>query len=332
MSVPAEPEAHAAASDAASSIPVESAAADPSTAEGAFSAGTLGQSVPPSSTVFSAQPDNSFEAEQALELGRLAVAQRDDAKAERLFAKSVRLKPSTEAAQELARVRRRRGASQPANRPAGGPAASSASAASAANSAAAHPPRAAPASAHAPPVPPPGPAPAAASPAFWSRHTLHAPDFLSSRFPSTRGRTLTYSYPTFFYVPPAQRKPLALVWLAVCVLCLARLLGWIDNSHARYAEPWQGRRRHFHREDDQPMRRPTPDEDGRTSSSSTWESTAYSSSSRHYSSSGGGGFLNFHNLLTLLPFLFFFVGPIVHRWMQQRQQQQAANPEPVHQY
>ena len=248
---------------------------------------------------------------------------------------------TTEAAQELARVQRRRRASQAADptRRAAAAAASSSAAASAASAASHAPPRAvSPARAHsAAPPHHPHPAPASgAGPAppqpqsapFWSRQTIHTPDFVSSRFPSLRGRSMTYSYPTFFYIPPAQRKPLAFIWGIVFLACLGRLLGFIDNSHSSYGygQPWQhgGRRRRHYEEE--PIRRAPVEDDAR----STWESTAYSSSSRGYHS--GGSIFSFHNLMTLLPFAFFFAGPIIHRWMQQRQRAEEANPQPVHQY
>lgn len=286
---------------ASSSVPVGDAADSPSVTSSSAT----------SSTVFSAAPNNSEEGERALELGHEAVRNRDYARAERLFAKSLRLRPSTEAAQELARMQRRNATGTRAAAAAGQTANASSAAATAA-----------PAHNEAPDAPQPPPArpqaaDGAAAATTWRRHTLRPPTFLANRVAWLRDRSYSYSYPSFFYIPPAQRRPILLIWSLALVLAILRLTG---TMHHEEDDAWPSSRRssrqRSHVYDDGPS--------SRSSSGRTWSSTAYSTPRV------ANTLVSVHNLLSLLPFVFFFFGPMIQRFIQQRQQAQP--PPPVHHY
>jgi hypothetical protein len=275
---------------------------------------------------------NASEAASALARGRDCMARSEYEKAERLIAISVRMHPTTEATQELARVRRRRrgavpggdameGQQQSAASPSSNGADASASVRPFAGVAAS--PAAAPVRVDAPaaaPIPPP-PVPAAAdapvaggvaSSIAWRQHTLHPPALIATYVPSLGGRSLTYAYPAFLYVPPLQRRPLLIVWALASVLLLIRMLGWMPRAYGtrryddddEYGGDYRHRsREHYRGGGDYGL-------DGESPRGRTW--TSESSTERVVYSRW-----NLNNFISLLPFLFFFVGPIAQRYMQQ---------------
>jgi len=309
-------------------------------------------STSPSSTLFTAQPNNSAEAADALELGRaLAQSGRDEdlPRAERLLAKSVRLHPCTESMQLLASVQRRRqaiGASGSASsaRQAAAAASSVASASSSSSSSSSHSPSSAG-------VPPRPSAPVASafdadgaaasvgagadesvqrgflSTLKWRRCTVEAPSFLQPPpRPGVPARTWTFRYPAALYIPRAQRRPLLVVWTLVLALLLLRWLSAAEGTTG--ATRTQSRR------------------SGTESSSSTSSSRTTSSSSRGYNPYGEAddvgfrpsadagasrepasahysprhtqhSFFSLSNLISLLP-LLFFLAPMLQQWAQRQ--------------
>lgn len=126
---------------------------------------------------------------------------------------------------------------------------------------------------------------------------------------------MSFPYPAFIYVPPAQRRALLLVWGAVFVLCVARLAGWMDDDEEG---SFHRSRRYPHRSSRSAYRSEEPsenigsihhDDDG-----SAWHN------SRARQMHPPPSFLNLNNFLTLLPFVFFFIMSMLQRYRQQHGQ------------
>jgi hypothetical protein len=288
-----------------------------------------------SSTVFSAAPNNSAEAADALEMGRTLAEQAgrngdDDAtlaRAERLLAKSVRLRATTESMQLLASVqRRRRGAA------AAPPAAAAHPVAASSAGAAARPAQPAAAAAPDPSVAAEPAGHAARAPSApliaWSRVSVQAPSFFQPPArPGVAALHWTFHYPSILYIPPAQRGPLLLLWGFIFLLALARFTGFSDRGSTA-GDSWH----------DETSRRAHGQYHSRAHTSH------YSESERSYGGSreqlrgeepaddwnresyvpyrSGSGFISINtlnNLLSLLPFLFFFILPMIQRHRQQQQ-------------
>lgn len=165
-------------------------------------------------------------------------------------------------------------------------------------------------------------APSASSRIDWRQHTLRAPAFLHSLTPALAQWQWIYSYPSFFYVPPAQRRPLALVWGTVALLCILRLLGLVGGA-ARFDDAWLDSSRH---------------DSLRRGGHHARSSHPHPDAGRHDEHSGGGTDYSrrraplddglhvadgVNALFTLVPFLLFFLVPMLQRWMQQQRQQPA---------